>query len=556
MGFLPNDTIEVIAQSIGINNLSPDVAQALAPDVEYRLREIMQEAVKCQRHSKRTILTTEDVDSALSLRNVEPIYGFASEDPLKFKKALGHADLFYIEDKDLEFKDVVEAPLPKTPLETAVVVHWLAIEGVQPAIPENPTSGALVVPSENKKTEHDKDHGLPIDVKLPVKHVLSRELQLYFEKITELIVTQAGSTLFKEALVSLSTDSGLHPLVPYFTQFIADEVTRSLGDCTLLFALMRVVRSLLHNSHIHIEPHLHQLMPSVITCLVAKRLGTRFTQNHWELRDSTAYLVAFICRRFGHVYHNLQPRVTRTLLHAFLDPKKALTQHYGAIQGLAAMGPSVVRLLILPNLEPYLKLLEPEMVLESQKNEIKRHEAWRVYGALLQAAGRCIFERVKLFPGLLSLPVHSTLESSIKVATTFDPDTAKGIVSPGNLSSTLRKRKASEVFSSQHSSKKTATDGSVASFSTESLPDSIGATSEGNSRREKGLLNKSERAGSVLAQAWKEDADAGQLLASLVDLFGEGMLMFFASSDMSLFLSDKFEKIIIFVDVAATWHST
>lgn len=46
--------------------------------------------------------------------------------------------------------------------------------------------------------------------------------------------------------------------------------------------------------------------------------------------------------RFGHVYHNLQPRVTRTLLHAFLDPKKALPQHYGAIQGLAALGPSVV----------------------------------------------------------------------------------------------------------------------------------------------------------------------------------------------------------------------
>ena len=46
--------------------------------------------------------------------------------------------------------------------------------------------------------------------------------------------------------------------------------------------------------------------------------------------------------RFGHVYHNLQPRVTRTLLHAFLDPTKALPQHYGAIQGLAALGPSVV----------------------------------------------------------------------------------------------------------------------------------------------------------------------------------------------------------------------
>jgi hypothetical protein len=42
-----------------------------------------------------------------------------------------------------------------------------------------------------------------------------------------------------------------------------------------------------------------------------------------------------------------------------------------------------VRLLILPNLEQYLQLLAPEMLLEKQKNEMKRLEAWRVYGALL-----------------------------------------------------------------------------------------------------------------------------------------------------------------------------
>lgn len=48
-----------------------------------------------------------------------------------------------------------------------------------------------------------------------------------------------------------------------------------------------------------------------------------------------------ICR-FGHVYNTLQPRLTETLLNAPLDPKKALTQHYGAIQGLAAQGPNVV----------------------------------------------------------------------------------------------------------------------------------------------------------------------------------------------------------------------
>lgn len=42
MSVVPKETIEVIAQSIGISNLTTDAALALAPDVEYRMREIMQ----------------------------------------------------------------------------------------------------------------------------------------------------------------------------------------------------------------------------------------------------------------------------------------------------------------------------------------------------------------------------------------------------------------------------------------------------------------------------------------------------------------------------------
>jgi hypothetical protein len=55
----------------------------------------------------------------------------------------------------------------------------------------------------------------------------SSPLQLYFDKITDLTVRRSDSVLFKEALVSLATDSGLHPLIPYFTYFIADEVLAS-----------------------------------------------------------------------------------------------------------------------------------------------------------------------------------------------------------------------------------------------------------------------------------------------------------------------------------------
>ena len=44
--------------------------------------------------------------------------------------------------------------------------------------------------------------------------------------------------------------------------------------------------------------------------------------------------MAAACQRFGGAYENLQPRVTRQLLRALLDPTRPLTTHYGTPRGL------------------------------------------------------------------------------------------------------------------------------------------------------------------------------------------------------------------------------
>ncbi len=56
---------------MGIPNLKDDVAVSLAQDVEYRIHEIVQEAMKFMRHGKRTKLTVDDINNALRVRNVE-----------------------------------------------------------------------------------------------------------------------------------------------------------------------------------------------------------------------------------------------------------------------------------------------------------------------------------------------------------------------------------------------------------------------------------------------------------------------------------------------------
>ncbi|GJZ32473.1 transcription initiation factor TFIID subunit 6-like protein [Tanacetum coccineum] len=593
MSVVSKESIQVMAQSIGLSNLSPDVLPLLADDIEYRVREIMQEAIKCMHHGKRTAMTAEDVDNALQFRKMEPIY-VATGNFLQFKTAGRHKDLFYIEDKDVEFREVIEAPLPKAPLDTALVGHWLAIEGVQPAIPENPPLEVLLAPSENKKPD-SKEDGVSNDVKTPVKHVLSIELQLYFEKITDLTVSRSNSIIFDKALMSLATDAGLHPLVPYFIYFVAEEVTRNLNNFQLLFALMRLVQSLVQNPTMNIEPYLHQLMPSVMTCIVAKSLGNKFTDNHWQLRNFTANLVALICRRFapqlhesagglpktklvshscslagstsamkvsipiafvlpgrehecnesfklgrppalsfGYVYHNLQLRVTRTLLHTFLDPAKAFPQHYGAIKGITALGLNVVRMLLLPNLDAYLQFIEPEMQLEKQKNESRRHEAWRVHGALMCAAGLCIYNQFKTIPNLLAPPTHSIWKKNGKFGTS-NPNKRKAAMMNNMMEQPLKKVAPAD---GSHMVK-VETQGGNSGFSItrdggmHQLPRFMpNDNMPGSSGRRDKFGGVSQMSAVAVSRAWKKEVNAGHLLPKLYDLFGQSMFPFVPSPEL------------------------
>lgn len=48
--------------------------------------------------------------------------------------------------------------------------------------------------------------------------------------------------------------------------------------------------------------------------------------------------------------------------------------------------------------------------------------------------------------------------------------------------------------------------------------------------------SRASKTSTVLAQAWREDMEGGQLLASLFELFGESMFRFTPKSELLLFL--------------------
>lgn len=117
MALWNGDTIKDVSESVGVPNLSEEVAKELALDVEYRINQVLQEAIKFMRHSKRTTLGTQDISNALRVLDVEPLYGYETARALRFGEAsLGHAQpIYYVEDDEVEFEKLINSALPKVP---------------------------------------------------------------------------------------------------------------------------------------------------------------------------------------------------------------------------------------------------------------------------------------------------------------------------------------------------------------------------------------------------------------------------------------------------------
>ena len=113
------ENIRDVAESAGISSLNKDISDSLARDVEFRISQVLEEALKFMRHAKRTTLTTQDVTHALRVLDVEPLYGYESTRPLRFGEAsIGPGQpLFYVEDDEVDFEKLINAPLPKVPRE-------------------------------------------------------------------------------------------------------------------------------------------------------------------------------------------------------------------------------------------------------------------------------------------------------------------------------------------------------------------------------------------------------------------------------------------------------
>lgn len=358
----PYETIRSLADSNQCSNLSEESIRFLTFQTTGIVQFLLQDALKFTRKCRRTHMLVEDFESALKSRYLDPY--FPSHLSLNSNQ------------NEISLDQLTKLPLPKAPLDVSLRAHWLAIEGKQPTISENPDETAMV--DSTKLLTKNRYNTDAAKIKTSNPHELSLEQQIFYKEITEACI---GSDDHKrqEAIQSLTNETGLHQILPRLVLFICEGVKVNIQQTNLIHlkSLMQMINGLLENKSLYCEKYLHQLFPAVMSCILSKQVCTRpDVENHWDLRDYAAKRCALMIKMFATNVHGLRNRIVRIYLQTFYDERLSLVTYYGALIGLCEMGQETIEQLVFPIIkvlgERMMKLNESSTLSSSDKNTIQR----------------------------------------------------------------------------------------------------------------------------------------------------------------------------------------
>lgn len=362
-------SIQRCAEATGIDGLDANVAEALAEDASYRIREIVNISAQFMKRSRRSCLQAKDVSKALKISNIQPILGEDHVDPPEYDY-IEEEDFHYLQDDIVNLEDYrisgqedggAMSEVESSARSPSLMSEWLLLDGQSP-----------VRLSQGESAE------------------LPSMLMDYFNYIVTCILGE-DKVLRHESLSDLKNNSKISPLLSYFVNFVSN-VKAVSHDLEQLFNLLQTVSALVSNPYVNLMGYLKPMTSSVLYCVLESLTASINPLNdHWGLRDYGGRLLAFIIQKYGPQNTEIAEYIKSSIKNILLDTTRPLCSHYGAIVTINSLGISAIKTVLCPNLLKYytssLKIIEENT--DSNNLQLKE-DAYKVVGVILHSVERLI----------------------------------------------------------------------------------------------------------------------------------------------------------------------
>ena len=372
-------TFMAVAESFG-KPLSAqcDFIDQVVKDAKDQVTQVVELANRFRKHRGGEILKISDVKDAVSARKLPPLFGyhsaFRTHEYIHAGQA-GGGDVYALDELD-NVGETWTSRVPEYPTEITFKFHWLAVDGVQPRVPEN-------------QSEHVPESvgllGMPEEREWPEQNVSIVSSNVPLSKSQRDFLDQMASDLRPENLEQLQKYPAMQPLVPYLLRIVIARLKN--GEPIQLRFAMKITASMFRNETLQLEPYIQNFVGVALSVILFEEPESLEDPDEfgeqYELRESGVDLLSMIRTKFQDKCPEMWNQIAEGLLDVILCPVIKSSQ-YGAVIAFQVLGADMIKQHLLPNMVPFLERVQSGM---ESRDVHMRITASRIHGACSQVCG-------------------------------------------------------------------------------------------------------------------------------------------------------------------------
>ena len=354
-------TVQAIADQLGITLNSRSVISYLAQEAEFRISQILIPASILHKKTHTPKLTVQHINMVIASQRLPPLLGYSSSSGYNTRVISDDGDeLCVVEDPQVQLSDVAKHITRPAPRSVPFSFQWVMVDGI-PVERRSQNAGhvhlhSMFSPVSEMSSLRPFSEGSELSV--TNKDVISTDLQNYFNHAIELFDStdeEQQNSLF----ISLSCDSGIHPLLPMFIQFLSHKLTIELNDNSVVEKVCLYLYSLIENPSLPIPFFVHPLLRLVMTVILRYDSGSDVSTD-LNLRRNCAEIVESLCNRCISGFPTIKTVIANAMIQILFGSESTLAAHCGALLVLSRLGIDIITK-VAPHLQAYLKAIKREI---------------------------------------------------------------------------------------------------------------------------------------------------------------------------------------------------